>query len=103
MAGVCVQTAARLADQGISVTVVDPRWTKPVDEALVGAARGSRYVIVVEDSGRVGGFGDAVCRLLCDHDFATPMRTYWLPQEFLGDGERKEILADAGLTPQHLA
>jgi len=103
MADVCVHTAARLADQGIGVTVVDPRWTKPVDQALVGAARGSRYVIVVEDNGRVGGFGDAVCRLLRDHDVAAPVRTFGLPQEFLGHGDRKEILDDAGLTPQHLA
>ena len=34
-----METAARLADQGIGVTVVDPRWVKPVDEALVGRGR----------------------------------------------------------------
>ncbi len=103
MAGVCVQTAGRLADQGIGVTVVDPRWTKPVDEALVAAARGSRLVVVVEDNGRAGGFGDAVCRLLRDHGVDTPARTFGLPQRFLEQGERSAILAAAGLTPQHLA
>ena len=103
MAGVCVQTAARLSDQGIGVTVVDPRWIKPVDEALVEAARGSRLVVVVEDNGRAGGFGDAVCRLLRDHDVDTPARTFGLPQEFLGHGDRTAILAESGLTPQHLA
>ena len=103
MAGVCVETAARLSDQGIGVTVVDPRWIKPVDEALLAAARGSRLVVVVEDNGRAGGFGDAVCRLLRDHDVHTPARTFGLPQEFLGHGDRTTILAEAGLTPQHLA
>ncbi len=103
MAGVCVETAARLSDQGIGVTVVDPRWIKPVDEALVEAARGSRLVVVVEDNGRAGGFGDAVCRLLRDHDVHTPARTFGLPQEFLGHGDRITILAESGLTPQHLA
>jgi 1-deoxy-D-xylulose-5-phosphate synthase len=103
MAGVCVETAARLADQGIGVTVVDPRWLKPCDEALVEAARASRLVVVAEDNGRAGGFGDAVCRLLRDHDVATPARTFGLPQEFLGHGDRQAILAEAGLTPQHLA
>ena len=103
MAGVCVETAARLSDQGIGVTVVDPRWIKPVDEALVEAARGSRLVVVVEDNGRAGGFGDAVCRLLRDHDVHTPARTFGLPQEFLGHGDRTTILAESGLTPQHLA
>lgn len=103
MAGVCVEAAGRLADQGIGVTVVDPRWTKPVDEALVDAARGSRYVMIVEDNGRAGGFGDAVCRLLRDHGVDTPARTFGLPQEFIGHGERSAILAEAGLTAQLLA
>jgi 1-deoxy-D-xylulose-5-phosphate synthase len=103
MAIVCVQAAARLADQGIGVTVVDPRWLKPVDEALAQAARGHRLVAVVEDNGRVGGFGDAVSRLLRDRDVDTPVKTFGLPQEFIAHGERAEILADAGLTPRHLA
>jgi 1-deoxy-D-xylulose-5-phosphate synthase len=103
MAIVCVQVAQRLADHGIGVTVVDPRWLKPVDAALVEAARRHRLIAVVEDNGRVGGFGDAVCRLLRDHDVETPAKTFGLPQEFIEHGERAEILADAGLTPQQLA
>jgi len=103
MAGVCVQAAGRLADQGIGVTVVDPRWVKPLDEALVSAARRHRLVATVEDSGRSGGFGDAVARLLRDNDVETPVKTFGLPQQFLQHGERAEILAEHGLTPQHLA
>jgi 1-deoxy-D-xylulose-5-phosphate synthase len=103
MAVTCVQAAQRLADQGIGVTVVDPRWLKPLDEALVGAAREHRLVAVVEDNGRSGGFGDAVCRLLRDHDVDTPAKTFGLPQEFLAHGSRDEVLAEAGLTSQHLA
>jgi len=103
MAGVGAATAQRLADQGIGVTVVDPRWVKPLDEALVGAAREHRLVVTIEDNGRVGGFGDAVSRLLRDHDVDTPVRTFGLPQEFLEHGERGELLEDYGLTPQQLA
>jgi 1-deoxy-D-xylulose-5-phosphate synthase len=103
MAGVCVDAAARLADQGIGVTVVDPRWLKPLDGALVAAAGQHRLVVTVEDNGRAGGFGDAVCRLLRDAGTDTPVRTFGLPQEFLGHAKREEILADAGLVPQHLA
>jgi 1-deoxy-D-xylulose-5-phosphate synthase len=103
MAGVGAATAERLADQGIGVTVIDPRWVKPLDEALVDAARAHRLVVTVEDNGRVGGFGDAVCRLLRDHDVDTPARTFGLPQEFLDHGERSQILEDLGLAPQHLA
>jgi 1-deoxy-D-xylulose-5-phosphate synthase len=103
MAAVCVQAAARLADHGIGVTVIDPRWVKPLDEALAVAAREHRLVVTAEDNGRVGGFGDAVCRLLRDHDVDTPVRTFGLRQEFLAHGERGQILDDQGLAPQHLA
>jgi len=103
MAVVCVETASRLADQGIGVTVLDPRWVKPVDKALAGAAAGYRLVVTVEDNGRAGGFGDAVARLLRDADVDTPVKTYGLPQEFLAHGKREEILEEAGLVPQHLA
>jgi 1-deoxy-D-xylulose-5-phosphate synthase len=103
MAVTCMDTAQRMAGQGIGVTVVDPRWTKPVDEAVIGAAREHRLVAVVEDNGRAGGFGDAVCRLLRDHDVDVPVKTFGLPQEFLDHGNRADILAAAGLTPQHLA
>jgi 1-deoxy-D-xylulose-5-phosphate synthase len=103
MAGVCLQAAERLADQGIGVTVVDPRWVKPLDQALIGAAGAQRLVVTVEDNGLVGGFGDAVARLLRDHDVQTPVKIFGLPQEFLGHGDRGAILADAGLDAQHLA
>jgi 1-deoxy-D-xylulose-5-phosphate synthase len=103
MAVTCVDVAARLADHGIGVTVVDPRWVKPVDPAVVTAARQHRLVAVVEDNGRSGGFGDAVCRLLRDQDVDTPCKTFGLPQEFLDHGSRDAILDAIGLSAQHLA
>jgi 1-deoxy-D-xylulose-5-phosphate synthase len=103
MALIGLEVADRLAGHGIGVTVVDPRWTKPVDEALIGAARGHRLVVTVEDNGRAGGFGDAVARLLRDHDVDVPVKTLGLPQEFLAHGTRKEVLDEAGLTSQQLA
>jgi 1-deoxy-D-xylulose-5-phosphate synthase len=98
-----LEVADRVAGHGIGVTVVDPRWTKPVDQALVGAARRHRLVVAVEDNGRVGGFGDAVARLLRDHDVEVPVKTFGLPQEFLSHGTRDEVLEEAGLTSQQLA
>jgi 1-deoxy-D-xylulose-5-phosphate synthase len=103
MAVTAVEVARRLNDHGIGVTVVDPRWVKPVDPAVVAVARQHRLVAVVEDNGRAGGFGDAVARLLRDADVDTPVKTYGLDQEFLTHGTREQILEAAGLTPQHLA
>jgi 1-deoxy-D-xylulose-5-phosphate synthase len=103
MAGVCAEAADRLADHGIGVTVVDPRWVKPLDTALLAAARQHGLVVTVEDNGRVGGFGDAVARLLRDSDIDTPVRTFGLEQQFLEHGERAQVLEAHGLTSQHLA
>jgi 1-deoxy-D-xylulose-5-phosphate synthase len=103
MAAVAVAAAGRLTGQGIGVTVVDPRWVKPIDPALALAAAQHRLVVTVEDNGTAGGFGDAVARLLREHDIDVPVRTFGLPQSFLAHGERAEVLADAGLTPQSLA
>ncbi|HET7015086.1 MAG TPA: 1-deoxy-D-xylulose-5-phosphate synthase [Streptosporangiaceae bacterium] len=103
MVAVAVDVAVRLAGQGIGVTVVDPRWVKPVDQALLGAAAKHRLVATVEDNGMVGGFGEAVARLLREADLDVPVRTFGLPQAFLPHGERTEILHEAGLSPQNLA
>ncbi len=103
MAAVAVDVAERLTGQGIGVTVVDPRWVKPLDEAIALAAGQHRLVVTVEDNGTTGGFGDAVARALRDAEVATPLRTFGLPQRFLEHGERGEVLALAGLTSQQLS
>jgi 1-deoxy-D-xylulose-5-phosphate synthase len=103
MALLCLEAAALLAGDGIGATVVDPRWIKPLDEALVAAAGAHREVVTVEDNGLAGGFGDAVCRLLRAGDVSTPVRVFGLPQQFLAHGSREEILSDAGLTATDLA
>jgi 1-deoxy-D-xylulose-5-phosphate synthase len=103
MALMGLDVAERLAGHGIGVTVVDPRWTKPVDPAVIDAARSYRLVVTIEDNGRVGGFGDAVSRLLRDHDVDVAVKSFGLPQEFLPHGTRDEILEVAGLTAQHVA
>ena len=53
---------------------------------------------MVEDNGRAGGFGDAVARLLRDHDVDTPVKTFGLPQRFLTHGDRSDVLEEVGLT-----
>ncbi len=103
MAEICMEAANLLDAQGISATVVDPRWVKPLDQALVLAAAAHKLVVVVEDSGRVGGVGDAVARLLRDADVDVPVRTYGIPQRFLDHAKRAKILSEIGLTGQDLA
>jgi 1-deoxy-D-xylulose-5-phosphate synthase len=103
MAAVGVEVADRLAAQGIGVTVVDPRWVKPLDHALVELARDHRLVVSIEDNGRVGGVGSRLLCLLSDEGVTTPFSLHGIPQEFLQHAERQAILDRIGLNAQTIA
>ncbi len=103
MASVGVEVGERLAAQGIGVTVVDPRWAKPLDPALVGLARSHTLVVSIEDNGRVGGVGAALLQLLSDEGVTTPFSLHGIPQEFLQHAERQAILDRIGLNAQTIA
>ncbi|WP_062214229.1 1-deoxy-D-xylulose-5-phosphate synthase [Streptomyces sp. NBRC 109706] len=103
LAPVCLEVAELLNKQGISCTVVDPRWVKPVDPALPGLAAEHRVVVTVEDNGRAGGVGSAIAQALRDADVDVPLRDFGIPQRFLGHGSRGEMLAEAGLTGPAIA
>ncbi|MEV4439117.1 1-deoxy-D-xylulose-5-phosphate synthase [Streptomyces sp. NPDC049577] len=103
MAGPCLDAARRLAASGTGVTVVDPRWIKPVAPALVELGLRHRTVVTVEDSGRAGGTGAAIAQALADAGARTPVRVLGVPQKFLAHGRREDILARAGLTGPGIA
>ncbi|GGD19716.1 1-deoxy-D-xylulose-5-phosphate synthase [Nocardioides daphniae] len=103
MVATAIEVADRLVDQGIGVTVVDPRWVKPVDPAIVAAAAEHRLVVSVEDNGIVGGCGSVLLQTLNEAGVTTPVRLHGIPQEFLDHAKRPVILARAGLDAQSLA
>ncbi|MCL6673070.1 transketolase C-terminal domain-containing protein, partial [Streptomyces panaciradicis] len=103
MAPVCLQAAELLQARGISCTVVDPRWVKPVDPALPGLAAEHRLVAVVEDNSRSAGVGSAVALALGDAEVDVPVRRFGIPEQFLAHAKRGEVLADIGLTPVEVA
>ncbi|NYJ01092.1 1-deoxy-D-xylulose-5-phosphate synthase [Nocardioides thalensis] len=103
MATTAVDVAARLSDQGVGVTVVDPRWVKPVDPALVELAREHRLVVTIEDNGIVGGVGSVLLQTFAAAGVRTPVRLHGIPQEFLDHAKRAVILERVGLSAQAIA
>jgi 1-deoxy-D-xylulose-5-phosphate synthase len=103
MAGACIDAAERLHAQGIGVTVVDPRWVKPVNPALIDLARSHRAVVSVEDNGRVGGCGSALAQALTDAGLDRPVHVFGIPQEFLSHANRGALLERLGLSGAGLA
>jgi 1-deoxy-D-xylulose-5-phosphate synthase len=98
-----MEVADRVAEQGYGVTVVDPRWVRPVPIELAGLARQHRLVVTLEDGVRAGGVGDAIAAMLRDADVSVPLRDLGVPAEFHPHGSRAEILASLGLTAQDVA
>ncbi|MFE4667163.1 1-deoxy-D-xylulose-5-phosphate synthase [Streptomyces sp. NPDC056716] len=103
LAPMCLDIARLLDQQGISTTVVDPRWVKPVDEAMAPLAERHRVVVTVEDNSRVGGVGSAVAQALRDAGVDVPLRDFGIPPRFLDHASRAEVMAEIGLTAPDIA
>lgn len=103
MAHMAMDVRARLADQGIGATVVDPRWVVPVAPSIVEMARNHRIVVSIEDGIRVGGVGTRIRQELRAAGVDTAVDEIGLPDEFLEHASRGEILESTGLTSQHIA
>ncbi|HYR14639.1 MAG TPA: 1-deoxy-D-xylulose-5-phosphate synthase [Mycobacterium sp.] len=95
--------AERLRNQGIGVTVVDPRWVLPVPDVIGELAPAHKLVVTVEDNGVAGGVGSAVSAALRRAEIDVPCRDVGLPQEFIAAASRGEVLADVGLTDRNIA
>jgi 1-deoxy-D-xylulose-5-phosphate synthase len=102
-AAMALTVAELLRNQGIGVTVVDPRWVLPVPAAIAELARVHKLVVTVEDNGVAGGVGSAVSAALRRAEIDVPCRDLGLPQEFFAQASRGEVLADVGLTDRNIA
>lgn len=103
MARVALEAAAILHDQGISATVIDPRWVVPVAPSVIDFARQHRLLISIEDGTRVGGVGTRIRQSLRDAGVDTAVSELGVPDRFLEHASRAELLADAGLTAEAIA
>ncbi|WBU38511.1 1-deoxy-D-xylulose-5-phosphate synthase [Homoserinibacter sp. YIM 151385] len=103
MAELGLKVADRLAQQGIGATVVDPRWVVPVPGSVIELAREHRLVVTIEDGVRVAGIGTRIRQDLRAAGVDTAVDELGLPDEFLEHGSRSELLAEVGLTEQHIA
>ncbi|HNM86947.1 MAG TPA: transketolase C-terminal domain-containing protein, partial [Mycobacterium sp.] len=103
LGAMALAAAERLRNQGIGVTVVDPRWVLPVPEVLVRLAAGHKLVVTMEDNGVAGGVGSAVSAMLRHNEIDVPCRDVGVPQQFLAHASRGELFAEVGLTEQEVA
>ncbi|MET0928102.1 MAG: 1-deoxy-D-xylulose-5-phosphate synthase [Aeromicrobium sp.] len=98
-----MQVAELLRAEGHGVTVVDPRWVKPVDPAVVDLAASHGLVVTLEDNGRQGGVGATITQAVRDAGIDTPVQVHGVEQEFLDHAKRDVILGRLGLTAATVA
>jgi 1-deoxy-D-xylulose-5-phosphate synthase len=103
LAPLALDVADRVAAQGHGVTIVDPRWVIPVDEGLPALCAAHELVVVIEDGVTTGGIGSAVSRELRSRGINVGVCDIALPQQFLTQGRRADVLAAAGLSAQEVA
>ncbi|HTW18756.1 MAG TPA: 1-deoxy-D-xylulose-5-phosphate synthase [Mycobacteriales bacterium] len=103
LAPLALDVAARVAAQGVGVTVVDPRWVLPVDPGLPALCSAHELVVVIEDGVVAGGIGSAISSALRSRDISVPVRDFALPHEFLLHGRRSDVLVRCGLSAQEIA
>ena len=94
------KAAAQLTAQGHAVGIVNARFIKPLDAALLKAqaAAGALRFITFENGATAGGFGTAVMEALAAADIRLPVQTLGWPDRFMPHGTLPQLLEDAGLT-----
>ncbi len=103
MAALAVEAASQAYREGVGVTVIDPRWVKPLPQSLVAMAQRYTSVVVLEDGIRHGGIASSISELLRDAGVHVPLHSIGVPLEFLEHSKRNEILGDIGITAQNIA
>ncbi|HED38816.1 MAG TPA: 1-deoxy-D-xylulose-5-phosphate synthase [Chromatiales bacterium] len=92
-----VQAALAAADE-LNATVVDMRFVKPIDEALiVTMASSHELLLTIEENVVMGGAGSAVNEVLAAHNIAIPLINLGLPDEYWEQGEHESLLEAYGL------
>jgi 1-deoxy-D-xylulose-5-phosphate synthase len=102
MAKICVEAASQAYREGVGVTVIDPRWVKPLPQSLLTMARRYKSVVVVEDGIRHGGIASTISEMFRDAELDVPIHSIGVPLEFIEHSKRGEIMTDLGITAQNI-
>jgi 1-deoxy-D-xylulose-5-phosphate synthase len=98
--GECLKAADELAGYGLSATVADARFAKPLDTDLVLRLAREHEVMITIEEGAIGGFGSAVLQTLAEHgvlDRGIKFRAMVLPDVFIDQDSPNTMYAKAGL------
>ena len=100
-----LKAADDLAARGLSTTVADARFCKPLDEDLIRRLAGAHEVLITIEEGAVGGFASHVLEFLAHEGLlenGLKVRPMTLPDRFIAHAKPDEQYEDAGLQAHHI-
>ena len=104
MVAPAMATAGLLQEQGLRAAVVNARFLRPLDEALIlPLARRIGRVVTKEEGALPGGFGAAVVESLNDHDLPVPVLRLGIPDVLVDHASPSQSKERLGLTPSQMA
>ena len=103
MAAIAVEAASQAYREGVGVTVIDPRWVKPLPQTLVSMAQRYKSVVVLEDGIRHAGIASSISELFREAGLNVALHSIGVPLEFIEHSKRSEILEDLGITAQKIS
>ncbi|GGO53108.1 1-deoxy-D-xylulose-5-phosphate synthase [Roseovarius pacificus] len=98
--GEVMKASEGLRARGITPTVADARFAKPLDEALILDLAANHEALITIEEGAIGGFGSHVAQLLAEHgvfDHGLKFRSMVLPDIFIDQASPADMYATAGL------
>ena len=101
----CLKAADELAAHGLSATVADARFAKPIDRELISRLVHEHPVLITIEEGAIGGFATQVLTFLAQEGLlsnGTIVRPMFLPDRFVAHGAPGEQYEDAGLNARHI-
>ena len=102
----CRKAAEKLALQGVTTTIADARFAKPLDHALIRQLVRNHKALITVEQGAQGGFGAMVLHYLANDgllDGRCAVRTMTLPDRYIDQAAPDAMYADAGLTAVDIA
>ena len=103
MAAIAVEAASQAYREGVGVTVIDPRWVKPLPASLVTMADRYKSVVVLEDGIKHGGIASSISEQFREAGLNVAIHSIGVPLEFIEHSKRSEILEDLGITAQKIS
>ena len=103
MAAIAVEAASQAYREGVGVTVIDPRWVKPIPESLITMARRYKSVVVLEDGIKRAGIASSISEAFREAGLNVAIHSIGIPLEFIEHSKRSEILDDLGINAQRIS